>query len=246
MNIENKVVIVTGASSGIGLATAKLLSKRGSKLVLVSRSRKKLEELSRELPGSLAVQADMTKVHKIERMVRCAEEHFGRVDVLINCAGQGYDAPLEKTDVDTLRYVFNLDVVGPLVAMQQVIPIMRKQGGGSIINISLGTALMHLPNMGGYSALKRALADISLTAREELKKDNIVVSVVYPYVTLTDFEKNTIKDPSLRDETEQTSTERPPPDTAEFIAQKIIVGVESQEAEILAHDWMRRTSSEHA
>ena len=78
--------------------------------------------------------------------------------------------------------------------MQQVIPIMRKQGGGTIINISSGTALMYLPNNGAYSSLKRALASISLTAREELKKDNIIVSVVYPYITLTNFEKNTIKD----------------------------------------------------
>jgi short-subunit dehydrogenase len=246
MDIKGKVVIVTGASSGIGLATAKLLSKGGAKLSLVSRSKGKLEELSRELPNSFAVQADMTRIPEIKRMVQRTEEHFRRIDVLINCAGQGYDASVEKTDVDTLHYVFNLDVVGPLVAMQRVIPIMKKQGEGTIVNISSGTALMHLPNMGGYSALKRALADISLTAREELKKDNIVVSVVYPYITLTDFEKNTIKARPSRDETEQEGTGRLPPDTAEFIAQKIVEGVKSGEAEIFAHDWMKRPNLEHA
>jgi short-subunit dehydrogenase len=246
MNVENKVAIITGASSGIGLATAKLLSKRGAKLALVSRSKERLEELSIELPNSFAVQADMTRIPEIKRMVQRTRERFGRVDVLINCAGQGYDAPVERTDIDTLHYIFNLDVVGPLVAMQQVIPLMRKQGGGTIVNISSGTALMHLPNMGGYSALKRALADISLTAREELKKENIVVSVVYPYITLTDFEKNTIKDPSLHGEPEQEGTGRLPPDTAEFTAQKIVDGVESGEAEIFAHDWMKRTTAEHA
>ncbi len=170
------------------------LLNRARDLLLVSRSKEKLEQLSAELPNSLAVPADMTRVYEIEGMVRKTMEHFGRIDVLINCAGQGYDAPVEKTNIDTFHRIFDLDVVGPLVAMQQVIPIMRKQGGGTIINVSSGTALMYLPYNGAYSGLKRALVNISLTAREELKEDNIVVSVVYPYMTLTDFEKNTIKD----------------------------------------------------
>jgi short-subunit dehydrogenase len=91
--------------------------------------------------------------------------------------------------------------------------------------------------MGGYSALKRALADISLTAREELKKDNIVVSVMYPFMTLTDFEKNTIKD-SVPEEGEQGSARSL--DTAEYVAQKILEGIENGEAEIFAHDWMKK------
>jgi short-subunit dehydrogenase len=244
MDVRSKVVIVTGASSGIGLATARLLSSKGAKVVLVSRSKEKLKVLSRELPNSLAVPADMTKIFEIKSMIEQTMERFGRVDVLINSAGQGYDAPVERTDVEIFRRIFDLDVVGPLVAMQRVIPIMRKQGGGVIVNISSGTALMRLLNMGGYSALKRALADISLTAREELKKDNIVVSVVYPYMTLTDFEKNTIKDPSLIEAEEQEGGGRGPLDTAEYVAQKIIKGIESGEAEIFAHDWMKKRAEE--
>ena len=77
--------------------------------------------------------------------------------------------------------------------MQQVIPIMRKEGGGAIMNVSSGLALMYLPGMSIYASLKRALSHISLTAREELKEDKIAVSVVYPYITITDFEKNTVK-----------------------------------------------------
>jgi short-subunit dehydrogenase len=243
MDVQGKVAIVTGASSGIGLATARLLSSRGAKVVLVSRTREKLAMLSRGFPDSLAVPADMTKISEIKSMVEQAVAHFGRVDVLINSAGQGYDAPVEATDIEVLRRIFDLDVVGPLVAMQRVIPIMRKQGGGTIVNISSGTALMHLPNMGGYSALKHALADISLTAREELKKDNIVVCVMYPYMTLTDFEKNTIKDPSLINYEEQEDTGRPPLDTAEYVAQRILEGIESGEAEIFAHGWMKKTAN---
>ena len=242
MNLQDRVVIVTGASSGIGLATAKLLAKQGAKLALVSRSREKLEQLSAELLNSLAVPADMTRISEVEEMVRRTMEHFGRIDVLINCAGQGYDAPVEKTNVDTFHHIFDLDVVGPLVAMEQVIRIMRRQGGGTIVNVSSGTALMHLPYNGEYSGLKRALANISLTAREELKKDNIVVSVVYPYMTLTDFEKNTIKD-AIPEGGEQDGDPPFPADTAEYFAQKIMEGIENGIAEIFAHDWMKKRAN---
>jgi short-subunit dehydrogenase len=241
MEIRDKVVIVTGASSGIGLATARLLGESGAKVALVARSKDKLQAISNELPHSLPVPTDMTRANEIVRMVETVKNHFGRIDLLINSTGQGYDAPVEKSNIDTFRKIFDLDLIGPLIAMQRVIPIMREQGGGSIINISSGTALMHLPNMAAYSSIKRALAELSLTAREELKKDHISVSVVYPYMTLTDFEKNTIKDSV---EEEPPAGDRPftppPPDTAEFIAQKIVDCVRSEAAEVFAHDWMKK------
>jgi short-subunit dehydrogenase len=244
MDVSNKVAIITGASSGIGLATAKLLAKQGANLALVSRSRDLLEKLSAELPGSLAVPADMTKIPEIKRMIQQVQEHFGRADILINNAGQGYDAPVEQTDIDIFHYIFDLDVIGPLVAMQQVIPLMRKQGGGSIINISSATALMYLPNMSAYSAAKRALAGISLTAREELKDDNIIISVVYPYITLTNFEKNTIRAANIDEEQDVSGPF--PADSAEYVAQKILQGIESGEAEIFAHDWMIKMAERKA
>jgi short-subunit dehydrogenase len=240
VKVQDKVMIVTGASSGIGLATARLCAKRGAKLALASRSKEKLDSLSRELADSLAIPTDMTRIREIERMVKQTEEHFGKIDVLVNCAGQGYDAPVEKTDIDTFHYIFDLDVVAPLVAMQRVIPLMKKQGGGAIVNVSSGTALMYLPYNGAYSGLKRALANISLTAREELRKDNIIVSVVYPYMTLTNFEENTIKD-FVPDTGEQEGGGPPfPPDTPEYVAQKILEGIETEAAEIFLHDWMKK------
>ncbi len=100
-------------------------------------------------------------------------------------------------------------------------------------------SLLYLPNRGGYSSLKRALASISLTAREELKNDNIIVSVVYPYITQTDFEKNTIKDNIEEPDYEEGDIPFQP-DTAEYIAHKILEGIESEDAEIFAHDWMKK------
>jgi short-subunit dehydrogenase len=243
MNVKGKVAIVTGASSGIGLATAKLLSKNGAKVVLAARSKDKLIELSKTLLNSLVIQVDMTNDVQIKAMVGKTVEYFGQVDILINNAGRGYDASIVDTNINTFRDLFKLDVIGPLVAMQAVIPLMQKQGGGTIINISSGTALMALPNMAAYSSLKRALAGISLTAREELKDDKISVSVVYPYITLSDFEKNTLKAKPQKQE-EDWSSDDPnfkPPDSAEYVAEKILEGIKSGEAEIFVHDWMKRS-----
>ncbi|MCJ7491667.1 MAG: SDR family oxidoreductase [Dehalococcoidia bacterium] len=238
MEVKDKIATVTGASSGIGLATARLLAARGAKVALVARSADKLEALSRELPGSFVAPADMTVEEDVRTMAARMLEHYRRVDILVNCAGRGYDAPVEHIDLDTFRDIFQLDVVGPLVAMQAVIPIMRRQGGGTIVNVSSGTSLMNLPNMSPYSSLKRALNALSLAAREELKRDNIVVSVVYPYMTATDFEENTIKDSHIQWE-EEDEGDLPPLDPPEHVAQKILEAIETEAPEVYAHDWMK-------
>jgi NAD(P)-dependent dehydrogenase (short-subunit alcohol dehydrogenase family) len=241
MNIADKVVIVTGASSGIGLATARLLAAHGAKVALAARSRDKLNQLAAELPDSFAVPTDMRSVEDIGNMTEKVLRHFGRIDVLINCAGRGYDAPIEEIDIDTFRELFELDVVGPLIAMQLVIPIMRGQGGGTIVNISSGTSLMYLPNMSAYSSVKRALNSITLTAREELAKDNIVVSVVYPYITLTDFDKNMfgVEGGDFEQFEPDVDANLPPPDSAEYVAARIFEAIETEEPEQFAHDWMK-------
>ena len=242
MNITNNVAIVTGASSGIGLATARLLTQKGAKVALAARSRQKLVRLSQELPNSIPVPTDISQPEDIKKLVERVKENYGRVDILINNAGQGYDAPFETINSDTFQSVFDLDLVGPLVAMQQVIPLMKEQKSGAIVNISSGTALMVLPYMGAYAALKRALAHLSLTAREELAPFNITVSVVYPYITSTDFEKNTIKEGM--EEQEWDEGDGPPfsPDPPEFVAEIILGAIETGAGELYAHDWMKPDS----
>ncbi len=244
MDINGKVAIVTGASSGIGLATAKLLAGKGAKLALVARSKDKLERLAKELPNAAVFPADVSKPDEVISMIKSVLGLLGRIDVLVNNAGQGYDTPVEKTNTCAFQHLFDLDVMGPVVATKEVVPVMRMQGGGAIVNVSSGTALMHLPNMGPYSALKAALAQISLTAREELKDDNIAVSVVYPYITLTNFEKNTIKAANVeaQEATVEGQEAWAKADSAEFVAGLIVDAIESGAAEVFAHDWMKRHS----
>jgi len=241
MDVRDKVVIITGASSGIGLATARLLARHGAKVALAARSRDRLNQLAAELPSSFAIPTDMTSEEDIRNTVEKVLQHFGRIDILINNAARGYDAPLEQIDLDKYRQLFELDVVGPLIAMQLVIPTMRKQGGGMIVNISSGTSLMYLPNMSAYSSVKRALNSITLTAREELAKDNIIVSVVYPYMTLTDLDKNMfgVEGGDFEPFEGEPDANLPPPDPPEYVAGRILEVIETQEAEQYAHHWMK-------
>jgi short-subunit dehydrogenase len=122
--------------------------------------------------------------------------HYGRIDGLVNNAGRGYAASVEEIDPALFDQIFRLNVLGPIVAMQAVIPPMRTQGGGCIVNINSGTAFMTIPQYSVYSSSKRALLGFSLTARAELEKDNIVVSEVYPFLTATNFGRNRIGNPS--------------------------------------------------
>jgi short-subunit dehydrogenase len=187
MQIKDRVFIVTGASSGIGLATAAALSGRGAKVALLARGTDALEKLAQQLPGSLPVTVDMTQFDRVREAVRAVHAHYGRIDGLVNNAGRSYAATVEAIDAALFDEIFHLNVLGPIIAMQAVIPLMRTQGGGSIVNINSGTAFMTIPQYSVYSSSKRALLGFSLTARAELDKDRIVVGEVYPFVTATNF-----------------------------------------------------------
>ncbi len=240
MEIKNKTIIITGASSGIGAATAKVLSEQGAKIALVARRTDKINELAKFLPDSLAITADMSEPDDIKLMVEKVKNYFGKIDVLINNAGQGYSSLIEKIDIGKFKYLLDLNLIGTLVAMQEVIPIMRKQKQGLIINISSGTSLMYLPNVGAYSSTKRALNGISLTAREELAKDNIKVSILHPYITTTNFYENAFKSDNDKSALRFNNPEMPSPDSAEYVAQKILEAIISEKAEIFARDFMKK------
>ena len=240
MEVKDKVVLVTGASTGIGLEVARLLGRNGAKLALNARSADKLDQLAKELSGSASFPADMSDEAAVRKLIAEVRAKFGRIDILINNAGRGMQGPLESIDVEEYRKLLELNILGPLVAMQAAIPIMRGQGGGTIVNISSGTTLMYAPGLSGYSATKRALNGLALTARNELAKDKITVSVVYPYVTKSDFYKNMVSSEPKPESADVYVAGRAPADTSEYVAERILDVIKSGEAEVFAHDWMTK------
>ena len=236
MEIDDRVFIVTGASSGIGLATAKALTERGAKVALIARSTDALAEIAATLPGSIAVTADMTDFEGVRTAVRDILSHYGSIHGLINNAGRSYAASVEEIDPAIFDEIFHLNVLGPIVAMQSVIPIMRAQGAGSIVNVNSGTAFMTIPQYGVYSSSKRALLGFSLTARMELASDNIVVSEVYPFITATNFGANRMGNPSGGGPAANYASG----DTPEFVADIILKAISEGEAQYYANEHIKK------
>jgi NADP-dependent 3-hydroxy acid dehydrogenase YdfG len=189
MEIRDAVVIITGASAGLGEATARLCAREGARVALAARSADRLSRLAEELPGAVAVPTDLRDAGGVARMVAQVHAHYGRIDLLINNAGQGMIGPLERVALEQYRQLVDLNLYGPLLAMQAVIPILRAQGGGLILNISTPLTRLpaYIPGLGAYTATKTALNVLTLTARAELAADNIRVGIVYPGMLATDF-----------------------------------------------------------
>jgi short-subunit dehydrogenase len=227
MKIKDSIIIITGASGGIGLAAARVVAARGAKVVLAARSADKLRALEKEIPNSFAIVTDMLKPEDIQALMQKTQEKFGRIDVLINNAGQGLRSPVETVNIDEYREIMELNVFSVLRAMQSVIPIMRSQKSGLIMNISSLVSKNYYPGLAAYASTKYALNALSLTAREELKADGIVVNVFHPKMTATDFGANAYG------EKYSSAAGRPgmQVDTAEAVAEAIADQIESEEAE---------------
>ena len=187
MEIKDSVIVITGASSGIGTATARAASQAGARLVLAARREERVRSLADELGQAIAVRCDVTDQAEVNSLVRAALDRFGRIDVLVNNAGQGLQSEIEQISLEDFRAVLELNLVAPLAMMQAVLPTMRRQGAGSIVNVSSGTTFADVPGTGGYVASKIALERLSAIARNELDGTGIAVSTVIPFATSTEF-----------------------------------------------------------
>jgi short-subunit dehydrogenase len=238
MDITGKVCIITGASAGIGLATARLFAEKGAKVVMAARSAEKLAAIAAELQAQgrevLATPADIRKRDEVVRMVGWADERYGHIDVLVNNAGRAAAGNVAEVSVEDFREIMDVNVFGVMYAIQTVVPKMREGGGGVIVNISSMVSKMHLPCLGAYAATKTALNMLSETARVELAAENIRVLTVYPRMTSTDFRKNTLGSVTSTLGLEQfraQRTEKISVDSPEYVAGKILEAVQREHAE---------------
>jgi short-subunit dehydrogenase len=190
-DLTGRVAIVTGASSGIGEATARLMARAGMRVAVCARRKDRLECLAGELRaagGQVSVHPlDVTDATAVRWMVDEVAQRWGRIDVLLNNAGRGLAATFEQTTADDLRALLELNVVAVFNATQAVLPVMRRQGRGHIINVSSVVGRRGVPYRAAYSATKFALGGLSETLRVELTGTGIAVSLVYPISTRTEF-----------------------------------------------------------
>lgn len=187
MHVKESVIVITGASSGIGAATARAASLAGARLVLAARREDRVTKLAAELDQAIGVRCDVTDQAQVDSLIRTALDTFGRIDVLVNNAGQGLQATAEEIVLDDFRAVLELNLIAPLALMQAVLPAMRRQGAGRIINVSSGTTFADVPGTGAYVASKIALERMSAVARNELEGTGIAVSTLIPFATSTEF-----------------------------------------------------------
>jgi NADP-dependent 3-hydroxy acid dehydrogenase YdfG len=197
-NIAGKVVVITGASSGLGEATARLLAAEGARVVLGARRAERIQTLADELTGrggnALAVTTDVTDRHQVQRLVDLAVQTYGRIDVMINNAGLMPQSLLEHLKVDEWDRMIDVNLKGVLYGIAAALPHMQRQQAGHIINVS--SVAGHKVGAGSavYSATKHAVRALSEGLRQEVKPWNIRTTVISPGVVATEL-PNTVTDP---------------------------------------------------
>jgi short-subunit dehydrogenase len=201
MELVGKVVVVTGASMGIGEAIAKVFAEEGASVVLLSRDAARAEaaRVRIDCPDrTVALSCDVRNSEEIDRVLALTLHHFKQDDIWINNAGHGLLDSVAEVEMPACHEMFETNFFGAVSAMQAVIPVMRQQGGGTIINISSVAGHIPLPFHASYSATKFALNAIGKAAGVELKKDGIHVLTVCPGFVRTTFSENAVRGKELK------------------------------------------------
>ncbi|MES4833422.1 SDR family oxidoreductase, partial [Streptomyces anthocyanicus] len=188
--IEGKVVAITGASGGIGEASALLLAERGAKVVLGARRPERLADLALRIGrsgGEAAwIRTDVTRREDVAALVALARERFGRLDVLVGNAGVGLISPLDELRVEDWERMIDVNLKGVLYGIAEALPVFREQGSGHFVNIVSTAGLRISPLMSVYAGTKNAVRTVSEGLRQEAG-DSLRVTVVSPGFVHTDF-----------------------------------------------------------
>jgi NADP-dependent 3-hydroxy acid dehydrogenase YdfG len=199
-NIKGKVVVITGASSGLGEATARLLSAEGATVVLGARRVERLKSLADELTAkggkALAIATDVTHCDQVKRLVDSAVQKFGRIDVMINNAGLMPSSPLERLKIDDWDRVIDVNIKGVLYGIAAALPHMKQQKAGHIINVSSVAGHKVTPNGAVYCATKHAVRALSEGLRTEVKPYNIRTTIISPGAVATEL-PDSITEPDI-------------------------------------------------
>jgi NADP-dependent 3-hydroxy acid dehydrogenase YdfG len=199
-NIAGKVVVITGASSGLGEATARYLSSHEASVVLGARRTDRIESLAKEITQAggkaAALRTDVTRREDVEALVDVAVKSFGRIDVMINNAGLMPNSPLDRLKVGDWEQMIDVNIKGVLYGIAAALPHMKRQKAGHIINVSSVAGHKIRPGSAVYAATKHAVRVISEGLRQELKPHNIRTTVISPGAVATEL-PNTITEPDI-------------------------------------------------
>ena len=239
MNFKDQVIMITGASNGIGRQLAIDLAAHGAIVAGCGRSierlRDTLKEVRRTSPSSAMIGCDVSDAEQVRGMVSKIIGDYGKIDVLVNNAGIGMRKPFRETDLKTIEDIIRVNYLGAVYCTKEVLPSMIAKRAGHIVNVSSGAGLIGTLNMSAYCASKFALNGWSESLYHELKPLGIFVSVVCPGPVATEFSRE------FRD-----SEPKSPPSlvvSAETVAQAVIAAIENKRFEIVLPRWLAFMSS---
>ncbi len=226
--ISGKVVAITGASSGIGEATARPLAERGAKVVLGARRTERLDQIAREIRGhggaALTCATDVARRDDLERLVGGAVDEFGRLDVLVSNAGISKIGPMSDLDVDGWSAMIDVNLRGVLHGIAAALPVFRRQGQGHFVTTVSTAGLKIVPTMAVYAATKNAVRTVMEGLRQESTDGVVRATSISPGFVRTELD-GSIDDAALREQTRRSMNDFGLP--AEAVARAVAFAIEA-------------------
>jgi short-subunit dehydrogenase len=233
MDLSGRVAVVTGASSGIGLASAQHLAREGVAVVLGARRKERLDEAVRDIRGAggraESAVIDVTSEGDVKRLVQHGVDVFGRVDIMICNAGFGYYGTVEDTPVDIMRRMMDVNFMGTFYGARAALPLFRARNSGHLIIVSSIVGQRGIAQMSGYSATKAAQVGFAESLRSEFSGTPIAVSVVFPVSTETEFRS------AMRRDFGHSVTGLGPKQSVDDVARAIVACVRKPKPEVYPH-----------